>query len=571
MAAALAVAVIAAVAPAPAASEKGVDLVLAPAQTLRGPVSGPWTTPDFDDGAWSAAAGTSNSPAAVAPPSPASPGPLRIRRRFDVDAPERIRALELRISYADGLIAFLNGVQIAVRGLAEGAGPEDLPVRPHGPEVESIYVEPAPGALRPRGNVLAVEIRGKAPAGTVGLKASAGVEIVRGPYLARPRETEMTVIWETNLPATGSVTLSPDEQSPMVVRGPRRPSHRQVVRLTGLRPDTTYRYVAEATAAPAADVERAGPLSFRTPPRRGKPLRFAVYGDMRAPGHADHAAVVAGLIKEAPPFVVNTGDLVNRGNEESDWQRYFQISSPLGVSAAVVPALGNHDAGRGGLGARKTWDLFDMPTAAGSEPGYTSFEIAGVHFIILDSNRWASAAQRDWLRADLARAQSRRARRRLRAIFAFCHDGPFSNGPHGGNAEAARVYAPLLQAAKVDMLFSGHDHLYQRGAVDGLPYIVSGGGGAPLYDPTCVPRNAVRMDTARRPLPDCPAAVATIARAHHYVMVEVSARTARFCPRFPDGTTIEPCVTFDLAAVPPGAGRRSISRDAALPDTAPTP
>ena len=46
----------------------------------------------------------------------------------------------------------------------------------------------------------------------------------------------------------------------------------------------------------------------------------------------------------------------------------------------------------------------------------------------------------------------------------------------------------MTQAAvhsRVSFVFSGHDHLYQRGEVDGLKYVVSGGGGAPLYSVRC--------------------------------------------------------------------------------------
>jgi 2-oxoglutarate dehydrogenase E2 component (dihydrolipoamide succinyltransferase) len=61
---------------------------------------------------------------------------------------------------------------------------------------------------------------------------------------------------------------------------------------------------------------------------------------MRAPGHAAHEKVVAGIVKERPALVLCTGDLVAIGSEESAWQKYFEITAPLGAIAPIVPAFG---------------------------------------------------------------------------------------------------------------------------------------------------------------------------------------------------------------------------------------
>jgi hypothetical protein len=43
---------------------------------------------------------------------------------------------------------------------------------------------------------------------------------------------------------------------------------------------------------------------------------------------------------------------------------------------------------------------------------------------------------------------------------------------------------PLFEQYGVDAVFSGHSHAYERYAYNGIQYIVTGGGGAPLYDLT---------------------------------------------------------------------------------------
>jgi 3',5'-cyclic AMP phosphodiesterase CpdA len=154
--------------------------------------------------------------------------------------------------------------------------------------------------------------------------------------------------------------------------------------------------------------------------------------------------------------------------------------------------------------------------------------------VMLDSNAYSDSAQRAWLEADLAAARKRGAR----AIFAVTHDGPYSRGTHGGNKTAVRDYVPILTRHQVTLLFSGHDHIYQRGRMDELDYIVSGGGGAPLYRLTC--------GVAGRPACKTDDGMLHAAKEHHYVMVTVYPTHVETCARFLDRTPLEPCVTYKL-------------------------
>jgi predicted phosphodiesterase len=281
------------------------------------------------------------------------------------------------------------------------------------------------------------------------------------------------------------------------------------------------------------------PARFSTAPAPPAPFRFAVYGDMRYPGHEAHRSVVEALVREAPSLVFNTGDLTDDGSQESNWQRYFEITAPLGAVAPVIPALGNHDAGRGGVGSAIAWSVFRAPA---SGPGWTSLDLGGVHFVVLDTNAMRDERQRVWLTDDLARAQQKHPR----AIFAFCHEGPWSHALHGGESLMVRDYAPLLAEGHVDLLFSGHDHVYERGVgstrAGKLPYIVAGGGGAPLYNPTCAAATGPAPGDVPGPLRPCPPWVAALTKAYHYVSVEVTDKETTVCPRRPDGSLVEACL-----------------------------
>ncbi|HWJ56148.1 MAG TPA: metallophosphoesterase [Vicinamibacterales bacterium] len=556
--------------PPAAQSEKMLAVRLDPFRFVAGAPPAGWADPSFDDRTWSGPA-----PGPFAPRQPPLPGngqppagvalfdvvpgqPLLLRARFAVPEARRVRVLELRVGYNDGFVAYVNGREVARRGIVAAAAGLAGAV-PHGAEVERVYVavpSPALAALAPEGNLLAIAIypySGRnivvptAPSARVDLAAASGVRIVRGPYLGPLAEASgkarVNVIWETDLPVTGKVSVTPASDTPAGagatrVVPTRAPGVRHVITLDGLARGSAHRYRVAVEATPG-DAAASAPARFETLPAPPAPARFAVYGDMRYPGHEAHRTVVDALVREAPPLVINTGDLTDVGSEESNWQRYFDVTAPLGAIAPVVPVLGNHDTARRGEGAAKTWGLFAMPQPA--PPFYTSFDLGGVHFVALDTND-GSAAQREWLESDLAGAR----RHNARAVFAFCHEPPWSHGLHGDSHRIVRDYAPLLVAGHTDVLFCGHDHIYERGAgptpAGKLAYVVTGGGGAPLYNPRCQAATGPPPGDVPGPLPPCPSTVSALTKTFHYVLVTVAADGIQLCPKRPDGSAVEPCV-----------------------------
>jgi predicted phosphodiesterase len=562
-------AALAAARPAGADPLKSVPVTLSGWRVFSGPPPAGWADPGFDDRSWS---GPSPGPFVPERPgllpgeTPVTPyawtrgQPLLLRARVQAADPARVRVLDLHVAYGDGFIAYLDGHEVARRGMAGSGTAAEWP---HGPEVERVSIPlPGPGGARlaPGGSTLALAVFAApvrspvlptVPAAAVEVGAASGVRLVRGPYLnARPdgpHGREVVVRWQTDLPARATIRF---EQVGTVgqARLPRRVAggrSRQVtaaattdgaLALSGLRPGAVYGYVLEVDAG-HGDVASADGR-FQTVPDAPAPLRFAVYGDMRYPGHEAHRAVVEALTREAPPLVFNTGDLTDLGSEESNWQKYFEITAPLGAIAPILPALGNHDGERRGAGGPITAALFGLP----SPHFWTSVDYGGVHFVLLSTNEMTNMEQRDWLRADLARARARHAR----AIFAFCHEGPWSHALHGGSELMARVYAPILAAAHVDVLFSGHDHVYERGVgstpAGKLTYVVTGGGGAPPYDPTCRAVSGPPPGDVPHPLRPCPRSVAALTKAYHYILVEVAPSGISLCPKRPDGSAVEPCV-----------------------------
>jgi hypothetical protein len=501
-----------------------------------------WESPGYDDRAWLDGTQIPDAGSGCA-------GTRLQRITFDVGPElERLAALTLRVRYAHGLVAYLNGVEVARRALDPGAPVEAVANDWHGADAERIFVSARPGALRRSGNLLALEVHprtaGRDPVLEVEVSGTDGPRIVRGPYLRNLSERDVIVAFDTDLPSLAAVRYGTTaDLGAQVNEG--APTQHHALRIGGLRAGTSYHYRAvvgnpmarvaqlEGGALPAPDSYDSGDASFHTPPARGEPLRFIVYGDVRS-GHDIHAQLNRAMLDEDPDLALVTGDLVDHGSDEGGWDRFFEVAATLLRQVAIFPAIGNHEYARLGRGAQRFFQLFRWPLQPGEEEaGYYSFDIAGVHFVALDSNQYRSPRQVKWLDQDLSRAR----RRGARAIFVYAHEGPYSSGLHGDNALCIHDYVPVLERHHVTMFFGGHDHHYERGHVGALDYLVSGGGGAELRAPRCgVPGKRA-----------CPPRVLAYANEHHYVLVEVMPSFFRLCPKRPDGTPIEACVSLPLA------------------------
>ncbi len=464
-------------------------------------------------------------------------GALFVTRSFRVGSElSSLRLLRARVRFRDGLVLYINGAEVARRNLARNALPMAPARRSRGPEWETFHIAVTPGLLREGENIIAAEVRPSsyrlAPYFDLELRGASRGRLVRGPMVQRVGPTSAVIAFSTDLP-TQAVVEYGDKRGQLSRRvssaGGGFAQH-HAVRLDQLPAGKAvyYRVIA------GAEVGRV--YRFHTAPDRRKVIRFAVYGDVRG-GHRLHRKILGAVLAEAPDFVLTTGDMVERGSDVGDWQRFFQVASSLLPRVPVYPAAGNHDLGLAGDERLRMNEIFVLWPAPPGRPRWGhwySFDVADVHMVMLDSNSYEHAEQLAWLEADLRKARARG----VRAIFAVTHNGPYSRGIHGGSREAAKLYAPVLARYRVSLLFSGHDHLYQRGAVRGLRYIVSGGGGAPRYPVTCgIPgkRRCRRKDGMKY-----------VVSEYHYLMITVHRRHMRICARRPDRTLLEKCVRMPL-------------------------
>ncbi len=300
------------------------------------------------------------------------------------------------------------------------------------------------------------------------------VRLVKTPYLQRMTTDGVTVMWESDVESPGIVEFGKPGQRNRKAEATESKRIQQV-RLTGLEPETVYEYRV------VVDDAKAGPYTFRTAVRRDTPFRFAAYGDNRTFPET-HAKVVAGMAKHKPDFVINTGDLVTHGDKYHHWGReYFAPLAPLHRSVPVFPCLGNHEA------SGKLYCLFfDLP----DPEWYYHFDYGNARFAVIDSYQ----RKPGWFAPDSEQGQWMvQALRSGEATwkFAVFHNPPYSSHPKRGcSLIHQQQICPTLEAHGVDVVFNGHNHYYERvypmrgGKRDdesGVHYVVTGGGGAPIY------------------------------------------------------------------------------------------
>ncbi len=205
-------------------------------------------------------------------------------------------------------------------------------------------------------------------------------------------------------------------------------------------------------------------------------LRFAAYGDTRD-GHTVHRKIVEDVMSFYPALVLQTGDLVHDGSAADQWRIFDDITGAMRKQVPYYPARGNHDVGPEGFYEQRV----TQPVLSGNKL-YYSFEKGSLHFVAIDTEQplGPKSDQGRWLETDLAQAQAAG-----RFIVPFFHKAMFSIGPHAtdpGVLALKPILHPLFQRYGVRLVFEGHDHVYYRTVRDGITYVITGGGGAPLYD-----------------------------------------------------------------------------------------
>lgn len=313
------------------------------------------------------------------------------------------------------------------------------------------------------------------------------------PYVQNVGTSSASIVWRTTTDREATLRYQVDGSEREVLM---EAAKIQATTLTGLTPATTYDYTVERELA-----EFKG--SFTTAPEADGDVRFAVIGDSGTGSQAQYD-IAAGLVGADPDLVLHTGDVVYRRGALCHYgTKFFAPYRTLIADVPVYPTIGNHDlmASDG----RAYFETFVLPenNTAGTE-AYYAFNYGPVHVVSVSSEFYAAgddaaiAEQRAWLEADLAANE-------LPWTIVLLHRPPYSSTGGKSSEDVRHDLVPVFAGHQVDLVLSGHAHNYERStAVDGVTYIVTGGGGADL-------RDLEPSDTT-----------AVAVKAHHFVLIDAS-------------------------------------------------
>jgi len=351
------------------------------------------------------------------------------------------------------------------------------------------------------------------------------IKITRGPYLQNVNDQGAIIRWETNVASSSEIELNNESY------GSLSPVYEHRVALTGLESGKKYSYKLKHSSKT---------YTFTTAfIDSSRPFKFTVWGDSQD-NPPIFKKIANSMLEFDPNFAIGVGDYVNNGPDLTQWdKRFFEPASDFLSKTPVFLALGNHDYG---MDQNNNWDFspnsqglktfqnfFEGPVGIRT---YYSFDYGNSHFIVLDPNLnnaigdfdiTPGSEQYSWLLDDLEKENSRCARFR----FVFFHEPAFINywdgGYWDGEPQLRKNLVPLLSKYNITMALSGHAHIYERGILNDVTYITTGGSGGNLEYTQYREWEHILI---AKPI-------------HHYVQISINGDVLEFSAVAADGYTID--------------------------------
>ena len=226
----------------------------------------------------------------------------------------------------------------------------------------------------------------------------------------------------------------------------------------------------------------------KTKKKRGTERTFVLVGagDIAGCENLKGAEATAKLIEQIPGTVFAAGDLAYEKGSAEEFKNCYDPSWGR-FKDRTKPALGNHE-----YVDTKASAYFQYWGAQAGPPGkgYYSYDLGDWHIVVLNTNCYVKdlrgcgtgSPQETWLKEDLAK-------RPTACIVAYGHHALFSSGvfkKHAVHPELKQIWEDLY-AAHADVVLAGHEHSYERYAlqdpegksdpVNGIREIVAGTGG----------------------------------------------------------------------------------------------
>lgn len=255
--------------------------------------------------------------------------------------------------------------------------------------------------------------------------------------------------------------------------------YRWHVRLTGLTQGREYRYKIGGFEG-----------SFRMP-QESKVTKFLYLGDVQFQESMEEYREWGEMVKEvyqAHPdldFAVIGGDLVNSPGELAQWEAFLDACDVF-AKLPLVTVAGNHEGVHSNYTYQKLFALPDDAEEDQSGEEFYSLDFGNVRMLMMDSS-FLTEERRQSMGKDAWAKEEQRVERWIRResvdcqkpwLAAVIHHPVY--GMHDEDTvspQIRRLWAPLLETGGVRIVFSGHQHLYQRTRpIHGVVYLMGNSG-----------------------------------------------------------------------------------------------
>lgn len=415
------------------------------------------------------------------------------RKLFTITDTTQFTGYTLNLKRDDGAVVYINGTEVYRTNMPTGtisyttkasaAASDDG----NTVQVKTLTIS----QLKQGSNTIAVEMHQNVNTSTdlsfdlelKGNTTAVSATLTRGPYLNLATQSSIFIRWRTNVATNSKLSFGTTAGSltQSVIDNTSTTEH--IVKLTGLTVNTQYYYsIGSTTQTLQGDVNN----NFKTLPAPGseQKIRVLAMGDMG--NNSSNQASVRNTYQSYAgtnytDIWLLLGDNAYNSGTDAEFQTNFWNVYQGSISKNMVlwPSPGNHDYA--GSSARQLdhaiayYDMFTLPklgeaggVASNSEAFY-SYNYGNVHFISLDSYGMEAGntrlydtlgPQAVWLKQDLAANT-------LPWTVVYFHHPPYSKGSHNSDTDPELMkmrnnVARIFERYKVDLVLSGHSHLYER-------------------------------------------------------------------------------------------------------------
>ncbi len=303
--------------------------------------------------------------------------------------------------------------------------------------------------------------------------APTGISILsRGPYMPIVTSNSITIQWRTAAAENSEVKYGTSPTQLNYVASDLGIQSDHEISINSLLPNTKYYYsigsIGNVLQGDANNYFYTAPADNST-----LPVRFWVTSDFGSIG-SRQTAVRNSFTNYTAGQVVNgwiwVGDNSQSNGTDQEYQtQVFDVYNSILKNTPIFPTLGNHDYAQSGYQSAASlglnfpyFNIFKLPNASGTEK-YYSVNYGSIHYISLDSYgsyNDPSSAMYNWLSNDLANNTQQ-------WTIVFFHTPPYTKGSHDSDNEIALMnmrtnIIPLLESYGVDLVMSGHSHIYER-------------------------------------------------------------------------------------------------------------